>query len=121
MDTTHKNTPSLVIDFEHDDDTKQNHLMVHVTNLLKDFDNDPLNVEVVCYGPGIMLLVAEKTKYEEQISELQARGVVFHACRNAMSMFNVTDEELISDATPVPSGVGRIVKAQIEGSVYLKG
>ena len=121
MDITHTNTPKLVIDFEHDDATKREHLLLHITNLLRDFGDDPLSVEVVAYGPGIMLLVATKTEFADRISELMERGVILHACRNAMNTFNIEDKDLVAGSTPVPSGVGRIVKAQIEGSVYLKG
>ena len=114
------NTPTLVIDFEHDDATKQEHLLLHITNLLRDFGNNPLVVEVVAYGPGIMLLVQSKTQFTDQITELQTQGVVFHACQNAMNSFDIQASDLVNSATPVPSGVGRIVKAQLEGSVYFK-
>lgn len=121
METRPTNTSKLVIDFEHDDHTKREHLLLHITNLLRDFGEKPIVVEVVAYGPGIMLLVAAKTEFAERINELKERGVIFHACHNAMKKFNINDSDLVAEATAVPSGVGRIVKAQLEGSVYLKG
>lgn len=121
MNMSPTNSPALVIDFEHDDHEKQEHLMLHITNLLKDFGNIPLQVEVVCYGPGIMLLVSSKTDFSQQITQLQQQGVQFRACRNAMNMFEVEEKDLIQGVTIVPSGVGRIVKAQLDGYVYFKG
>ncbi len=121
MNTQPTNTPALVIDFEHDDPIKQDHLLTHITNLLRDFGDNPITVEVVAYGPGVMLLVKEKTEFEERIKELQSNNVIFHACRNAMNTFRLQEDSLLENVTAVPSGVGRIVKAQLEGSVYFKG
>jgi intracellular sulfur oxidation DsrE/DsrF family protein len=121
MQTANEKTPRLVIDFEHSDTQKQDHLLLYITNLLRDFDSQPLVVEVVAYGPGVMLLVRGKTEFSERIKELQFKGVVFRTCRNAMNTFDIQDNLLLEDVTPVPSGVGRIVRAQLEGSVYFKG
>lgn len=114
-------TPALVIDFEHDDRQKQEHLLLHITNLLKDFGDRPLLVEVVTYGPGIMLLVSHKTEFSEQVAQLQQLGVQFDACKNAMKKFDIKEDDLLAGITPVPSGVGRIVKAQLDDYVYFKG
>lgn len=120
MNTFQTNTPALVVDFEYDDPTKQDHLLLHITNLLRDFGEQPLKVEVVAYGPGIMLLVTDKSEFYDRVKQLQLQGVVFHTCKNAMKMFDVLDADLLDNVTPVPSGVGRIIKAQLEGSVYFK-
>lgn len=120
MDTKHKPTASLVIDFDNDDKTKQDNLLSRITNVLRDFGQQPISVEVVAYGSGVLLLVIDKAYFSERIIELQTQGVVFRACQNAMNKFNLTEEDLLAEVTTVPSGVGRIVKAQLEGSAYFK-
>lgn len=120
MDTLNTNTPALVIDFEHDDTAKQDNLLAHITNLLRDLGEQRLAIEIVAYGPGIMMLVANKSEFSERIKELQSKGVLFHTCRNAMNKYDIHDDALLDSVTPVPSGVGRIIKAQLEGSIYFK-
>lgn len=120
MNALHTLPAGLVIDFEHDDYVKQEHLLLHIKNLLRDFEDKPLLVEVVAYGPGVMLLDARKTDFSDRIVRLQQQGVQFEACRNAMKKFGIEDKDLLADITPVPSGVGRIVKAQLGGYVYFK-
>lgn len=120
MDTKNTNTPSLVIDFEYNDTTKQDNLLIHIANLLKDLDEQKLAIEVIAYGPGIMMFVKNSDSFDERIKELQSQGVLFHVCRNAMNKYDINDEALLDAVTPVPSGIGRLVKAQLEGSIYFK-
>lgn len=110
----------LVIDFEHDDNNSQHNLFIHLNNLLRDLGEETLTVEVVVYGPAIKLLTTKNSKYSYEIKKLQEVGVLFRGCRNAMKMHHITDTELLDAITVVPSGIGHIVKMQLEGAVYVK-
>lgn len=60
--------------------------------------------------------------FNSEIVSLQNSGVVFNACRNAVNSHGVVKEDLLDRVSVVPSGVGRLTKAQLlEGAVYLKG
>lgn len=112
--------PSLVVGFEYGEAEKQSNLLKYLGNLLTDFVDLPIAVEVIAYNSGISLLVRGQTQFSDQVRGLQSRGVVFRACRNAMNSRNLSEEALTNGVSPVPSGVGRIVKAQLEGAVYFK-
>ncbi len=120
-DMNTSNTNKLVVDFEHDDTKKQENLFLRLNNLLNDFAEAPLSVEVVAYGPGIKMLLKENVVSVKEVKQLQGRNIQFRACQNAMRMFEVSEDQLIDGVRPVPSGVGRIVKAQLEGYAYFKG
>lgn len=111
----------LVIDFEHNDIQQQKNLMTHLANLLKDFGDTPLTVEVVVYGPAIQFVTTSPATFADHIATLQSRGVKFLACKNAMKRFGIQEDQLLDGVTPIPSGVGALVKKQLDGYVYLKG
>lgn len=77
-------------------------------------------VEVVCHNQGIAFLVTAKTLQADKIKELSSRGVVFAACENTMRDRKIKREELLHEATTVPSGVVEIVKKQRKKWAYLK-
>lgn len=77
-------------------------------------------IEVVCHGPGLNLLIAEKTIVFSQITEIQALGVDFAACQFSMKERNVSDEQLINSARKVEAGIIEIVDKQNLGWAYIK-
>lgn len=87
----------------------------HVLQLAPD-----AKVEVVCHGPGLSMLVQEKSMVQSRIHELAGKGVAFVACEFTMKDRNVTKDKLVSDAGTVPGGIMEIVKKQEEGWSYIK-
>lgn len=77
-------------------------------------------IEVVCHGPGLNFLIAEKTIVFSQITEIQALGVDFAACQFSMKERNVSDEQLINSARKVEAGIIEIVDKQNLGWAYIK-
>jgi uncharacterized protein len=77
-------------------------------------------IEVVCHNQGISFLVSAKTFQAQKIKELSSKGVVFAACENTMRDRNINREELLTEATTVPSGVIEVVKKQRKKWAYLK-
>lgn len=115
---THNN---LVVDFEYEDTAKQQDLMRRLTNILNDFTDMPLNIEVVTYGPAIRMLTSKESAYAVDIKRLQNRGIVFYSCHNTMTRYEITEDQLLKGVIPVSSGLGYIVKKQLDSYVYLKG
>ena len=76
-------------------------------------------VEVVFYGPGLLMLTKTSTAYEEPLKQLSDRGVRLLACQNAMKTRNVKTEDLFPFAGQVDSGISEIVRKQEAGWAYI--
>jgi intracellular sulfur oxidation DsrE/DsrF family protein len=81
---------------------------------------DSVKIEVVIHGPGMDLLIKDKSPWQDKISEFRKKGVEFLACENTMRQKNISKESLISDIGFVPFGLVYIVEKQEQGWSYLK-
>lgn len=79
-----------------------------------------LQVEVVCHGGGLNMLVKKNSVVQEQIKMFSEKGVMFKACEFAMAKRKITKDELVEGAGTVTSGVLEIAKKQQEGWSYIK-
>ena len=95
-------------------------VMGNMRNLLKSFGDGPYEVELVAFGPGLMI-VTNKSTVAADIKALQAQHVHFMACENSMRSRNVAVADLLPDVQPVPSGIVEVVTKQEQGWVYIKG
>jgi intracellular sulfur oxidation DsrE/DsrF family protein len=83
-------------------------------------------IVVVTHGPGIdFLLEGAEDKngnpYEVIVQELSNRGVQFRVCNNTLVSRNIDKDEVIMEATVVPSGVAEVARLQVqEAYAYLK-
>lgn len=86
---------------------------------------EEVEIEVVTYGPGLMMLREDKSPVAERISvmSLEIPNLSFAACGNthrAMSEKAGKDVPLLSEAKVVPSGVVRLVELQEAGYSYIR-
>lgn len=77
-------------------------------------------VEVVCHGPGLNMLMTEKTTVHDKIQAMTKRGVVFVACEFSMTERNVTKEQIIAESVYTKAGILYIVSKIEEGYNYIK-
>jgi len=77
-------------------------------------------IEVVCRGPGLSLLVQDKTTVSKQIESAALKSVDFVACSFSMKERNVKKEELLQLAKIVEAGIIEIVDKQNLGWAYIK-
>ena len=77
-------------------------------------------IEVVCHGPGLDLLMTDRTVVRKKITGLKELGIKFIACENAMKDRGVTREQMIEETDYVPAAIIHIVTRQEEGWSYLK-
>ena len=113
--TRHK----VVIQFTDTDSVSQASVLGQVKNIRTDLPDT--DIEVVCHGPGLDLLIKKSTKVSSQISEWSSKGVVFAACNNTMRRRGVKPEDLQKEATIIPSAMTQLIKRQEEGWSYVKG
>ena len=101
-----------------------NDTMAH-KSLMKQLNNitsvaPTTKIEVVCHGPGLDMLVSDKTIVLEKIKQLKAIGVNFIACEFSMKERNVPIEKIIPEAGFVKAGIIEIVTKQEQGWSYIK-
>ena len=94
-------------------------------NILKHYGKDQVKVEIVAFGPGLGVLVAnKKNKNLNRIASLAGDGVSFSACGNTMKKMTKKNKgktpKLHAKANVVPAGVIRILELQEKGYSIIK-
>ncbi len=77
-------------------------------------------IEIVCHGPGMEMLMINKSIVIDKITIFKNKGVVFNACEFSMKERNISKSVIIPSATYVPAGIIEIVSKQEEGWSYIK-
>ena len=107
-----------VVHINFTDSERQKHGLKNVTNILK--EEKGAEIEVVCHGGGIGLLVKDKTDHADEVARLIKEGVRFAACENTLRDKSIPKENLLPDVTTVPSGAVEVIRKQQEGFGYFK-
>lgn len=94
-------------------------LMNNIKNVKATWE-DKVAIEVVVNGPGINLLMKEKTNQLDKIINFKSQGVAFMACENTMKERNISKESIITEAGFVKSAAIEIILKQEEGWSYIK-
>lgn len=86
---------------------------------------DTVEIELVAYGPGLTMFVADKSPVADRLSamSLEMPTLRFSACGNTLAaMQKKTGGEvaLVSEAVVVPSGVVRLIELQEQGFAYIR-
>lgn len=98
---------------------RQKHGLKNVANMLKEVP-DGFEIEVVCHGSGISLVVQDQTEHAAEVDRLIKAGVRFAACENTMRDKSIAKERLLRGVTTVPAGAVEIVRKQQDGFGYFK-
>ncbi len=77
-------------------------------------------IEVVCHGPGLNMLVKSKSVVQDRIFLMKKKGIKFVACEFSMRERNVVKEEILPEAGYVKAGIIEIVTKQEQGWSYIK-
>ena len=119
----------LLIQVDQNDPDVMNLALNNATNVIEFYRarNEPVDVDIVTYGPGLNMLRADTSPVQERIKhfkEIAFPGKIqFSACnvtRQGMEKREGHDITLVSDATPVPSGVVHLMELQEEGWSYVR-
>lgn len=108
-----------VIHVNFSDSERQKHGLKNVANMLKEVKGKS-EIEIVCHGQGIGLLVEDKTEHAAEVARLQEEGVRFAACENTMREKSIDKAGLLPGVTTVPAGAVEIIQKQQEGYGYFK-
>ena len=117
-----KETPKMlkaVVHVNFADAERQKHGLKNVTNMLKEVKG-AAEIEVVCHGAGIDLVVKDKSAHADEVARLIKEGVKFAACENTMREKSIPKDNLLPGVTTVPSGAVEVVRKQQDGYGYFK-
>jgi uncharacterized protein len=79
-----------------------------------------MHLEVVCHGPGMDLLMSDRSIVQPKITEFAGKGIVFLACENTIKERNLDRTKVITEVGYVKAGIIHIVERQEDGWSYIK-
>lgn len=109
----------VVIQLSSSDTLTWKGLMNNLRNLKAGW-GDSVAIEVVAHGPGLELLMKDKTTQLPGIQRFKDMGIPFYACENTMREKNIPKEAIIPEATFVRMGIGHVILRQEAGWSYIK-
>lgn len=116
---TSKNTEhKIIFQLSTPDTMAHKALMKQLGNILTVAPNT--KIEIVCHGPGLDILLTNKSVAAEKVKSFIGRGVVFNACEFSIKERNVDKNLIFKEATYVPAGIVEIVSKQEQGWSYIK-
>jgi intracellular sulfur oxidation DsrE/DsrF family protein len=117
----------LVIHVDQNDPAVMNLALNNAQNVANYYQSkgDTVLIEVVAYGPGLNMLIADTSPVAQRISamSLELPNIKFDACGNTMAAMKKktgADVNLVSEAVVVPSGVVTIIELQEAGYAYVR-
>ncbi|NQV46467.1 MAG: DsrE family protein [Rhodospirillaceae bacterium] len=117
----------LIIHVDDNDALKMNIAMNNAKNVTSYYKNkgETVQIEIVAYGPGLMMLRPGKSPVEGRISDFAGSfdNITFAACGNTMKGMSKKEGAPVTVydfAKVVPSGVTQIMMRQDQGWHYLK-
>lgn len=114
-----KSSYKIVYDLVSSDTADHSTVLRQFNNILKEAPEAEL--EVVCHGQAVYMLVIGKVFFENRMKELQSKGKVsFKICANSMRRFGIDKSQLISLAEIVPVAILELASKQQEGWSYIK-
>lgn len=93
-------------------------LMRQLRNMLE--ASPTMQMEVICHGPGMDMLMADRSVVAVKVKEFAERGIVFIACENTIKERELDRSKILPEATYVKAGIIHIVERQEEGWSYIK-
>ncbi|MFT7596472.1 MAG: intracellular sulfur oxidation DsrE/DsrF family protein [Paracoccaceae bacterium] len=120
-------THHVAVHVDQNDAKVMNMALNNVQNISKYYESqgDSVVIEVVAYGPGLMMYVEGKSPVADRIStmSLELDNLSFAACGNThrkMSEKAGKKIALMDEVAVVPSGVVRLIELQEDGYAYVR-
>ena len=117
----------VAIHVDENDAARMNMALNNAANIDKYYQSkgEKVEIEIVAYGPGLMMYSAEKSPVKTRIAAmgLEMGNLSFSACGNThrkMSEKAGKKMKLVSEANMVPSGVVRLIELQENGWSYVR-
>jgi len=112
-----------VLQISDNDPFKQTLVLNVASNLIKYYGPDQVDVEIVAFGPGLRLLMADNANAPRIDSLVESADVRFSACDNTFAKFTKNlghAPDLNPHAVHVDAGVVRILDLVDQGYTLVK-
>ncbi|MDA1089530.1 MAG: DsrE family protein [Proteobacteria bacterium] len=117
----------VAIHVDDSDPMRQNMALNNALNVSNFYEKkgEKVIIEVVAYGPGLMMLRMDKSKVKDRIAKmsLEMPNLSFAACGNTLNGMAKKEGKmpvLVAEAKNVPSGVVRLIELQEKGYAYIR-
>ena len=108
----------IVMQLTSGDTLVHKNLMKQVKNMLE--ASPTARIDVVCHGPGMDMLMTDRSTVQAKVKEFVARGVAFTACDNTIRERQLDPDRVMPEAGHVKAGIIHIVERQEDGWSYIK-
>lgn len=118
---------NIVFQINDNDPKRMNLVLNNAANVDAFYKNagEEVNIEIVAYGPGLMMLVDGKSPVQKRINSFEQNfdNISFKACGNThkkMSKKTGKNIKLVTQAQMVQAGVVHLTQRQEEGWTYIR-
>ena len=94
-------------------------ILNNMQNLRDGVGGEPVEIELVAYGPGINMLKSD-SPVKQRIAEALKSGVKVNGCQNTMNGMKLTPADMLPEIGYVPSGVVEVMRKQQQGWAYIR-
>jgi len=101
------------------DPARWNMILNNMQNLREGVGSEGAEIELVAYGPGLLMLRADSS-VKQRIAEALKSGVKINACQNTMTGMKLVPADMLPDIGYVPSGVVEVMRKQQQGWAYIR-
>lgn len=101
------------------DPARWNMILNNMQNLREGVAGEPVEIELVAYGPGVSMLKADSS-VRERIAAAVRSGVKVNACQHTMAGMRLTPADMLGEIGYVPSGVVEVMRKQQQGWSYIR-
>jgi intracellular sulfur oxidation DsrE/DsrF family protein len=101
------------------DPARWNLILNNMANLRDGVGSEGAEIELVAYGPGLLMLKAD-SPVKQRIADALKNGVKVNACQHTMRAMKFTAEDMLPDIGYVPSGVVEVMRKQQQGWAYIR-
>jgi intracellular sulfur oxidation DsrE/DsrF family protein len=101
------------------DPARWNMILNNMINLKEGVGGEGVEIELVAYGPGILMLKAD-SPVKHRIADALKGGVQVNACQNTMNAMKLAPADMQPEIGYVPSGVVEVMKKQQQGWAYIR-
>lgn len=108
---------NVVIQISSDEIEVQKAILSQIQNLLNELPG--IGIELVIHSHGIAFVLKE-SNWRRHLENFQQQGVNILVCKNTLDSIKLSENEVLSFTTIIPSSVAHLVKRQMEGWAYLK-
>lgn len=117
----------VVLHIDDNDPKRMNLVLNNASNINKYYQDkgEEAEIEIVAYGPGLVMLLAAKSPVKERVKNISDSydNISFKACSNThkkMSKKAGKDVALVKQAEMVSSGVIHLIERQEDGWAYVR-